>query len=170
LIRQLIRIEEARGNAEAAWNLEQELLSLVERHPSDLRRVPMLLEIRDKRLGVLARYKGGDEFPPQIILGCYYSTLQSDGARSACRSGSRRVVIANIQWEADGYLREAQRTLARNFSACTRPLAYESAASTGASASELSRIASRKDTAVAELQEQRVVHEKRFGPVRYLDY
>jgi len=100
LLRQLIQIEEGKGNAAAAWDLEQKLLALIRRHPGP-RAAPMLREIADKRVDVLTRYSAG-EFPPQVVLGCYYGEQEPDGAKS-CRSGSRNRVKAALQNEARSY-------------------------------------------------------------------
>jgi hypothetical protein len=99
LIRQSILIEEARGDFAAAWDLEQELLTLARRHPDDLRTVPILHEIADKRIDVLERYVAG-EFPPQISLGCYYDRFPSPDEHGSCSSGSRGVVVQAILSEA----------------------------------------------------------------------
>jgi tetratricopeptide (TPR) repeat protein len=112
LIRQLIHNEEAKGNFEVAWDLEQKLLTLARRHPNDLRTVPILRQIADKRMDVLERYQAG-EFPPQIILGCYYNGRRYDGAGN-CRAGSRRVVIASILSEARGYYADADKIIRRH--------------------------------------------------------
>ncbi len=53
LLREKILLEQDRGNVAEAWQLEQELLNLLSRHPVDLRTVPMLREIADKRIDVL---------------------------------------------------------------------------------------------------------------------
>ena len=76
LIRQWIKNAETMGNFKMAWDLEQALLALAHRNPNDLRAVPILREIGDKRLDLLERYVKGEEFPPQIILGCYYDPVR----------------------------------------------------------------------------------------------
>jgi hypothetical protein len=103
LIEQLIRGEEARGNAAAVWDLEQELLNLVRQNPDDLRTVPILHEIADKRLDVLRRYDAGEEIPPQITLGCYYKvkTILADAGN--CYSGSKSDAVRSILSEAQNY-------------------------------------------------------------------
>lgn len=125
LMKQSIRIEEARGNAEAAWNQEQSLLALVKRNPNDSRTVRILHEIADKRMAMLARYESGEEFPPQIVLGCYYSEWNHDGTRTGCSSGNRRTVIFAIRREADAYRAEAANVAYRREvwvgSPCARP-------------------------------------------------
>jgi hypothetical protein len=77
-IQQLIAIEESIGNAAAAWDLEQRLLTLARRHPDDLRTVPVLRDAAEKRVAILARYQDG-AVPPQIELGCYSGWPQSKG-------------------------------------------------------------------------------------------
>lgn len=111
LIRQLIRSELARGNAEAGWALEQELLRRVRRHPDDLRTVPVLRAIADRRMDILSRYEAG-EFPPEIILGCYYNERRPDGGRR-CHAGSRGRAMAGLLGEAQSYYSEAIRVILR---------------------------------------------------------
>jgi hypothetical protein len=116
--RQAIRIERARGNAEAAWDEEQQLLRLIRRrrHQADARIVPMLHEIADHRRAVLERYLAG-EFPPEIVLGCYYSEWQYDAngtpIRSGCRAGNRLTVIRALRSEAFGFDSEAEALIGR---------------------------------------------------------
>jgi hypothetical protein len=50
LISRLVANEEAAGNRETAWELEDELLTLARRHPEDLRTVAIFREIGDKRM------------------------------------------------------------------------------------------------------------------------
>ena len=112
LMRRSIRIERARGNAEAAWNEEQALLRLIRRrrHQTDARTIPILEEIADDRRAILARYLAG-EFPPEIVLGCYYSEWAYDAngnpRRTGCNSGDRDTVIRALRREAAGYDSEA---------------------------------------------------------------
>jgi hypothetical protein len=102
LLRQLVQIEEAKGNAAAAWNLEQKLLGLIERHPGP-RAAPMLKEIADKRADVLRRYSSG-EMPPQIMLGCYYAQPRRGGGGGGCpHSGSSHTVKISLLDEARSY-------------------------------------------------------------------
>jgi hypothetical protein len=66
----------------------------------------MLREIADKRVDVLTRYRAG-EFPPQIVLGCYYA--EPDNAESghrgnkSCGSGNAYRVRLNLLDEARNY-------------------------------------------------------------------
>jgi hypothetical protein len=108
LMSRTIRIERARGNAEAAWNEEQELLRLIRRrrHQADARTIPILQAIADQRRAILARYEAG-EFPPEIFLGCYYSEWEADASgtprRTGCGSGSRSTVIRALRMEASAF-------------------------------------------------------------------
>jgi tetratricopeptide (TPR) repeat protein len=101
LLRQLAQVEERRGNDAAAWDLDQDLLGLIYRHPGP-RAAPMLKEIADKRADVLRRYSAG-EMPPQIMLGCYYAPrhLGNDAGCPSSGSGGR-VKIALLD-EARSY-------------------------------------------------------------------
>jgi hypothetical protein len=103
LLRQIIRIEEVRGNDAGAWELEQKLLALVRRHLDDIRTVPVLRDIADKQMEVLARVLDGKR-PPQVLLGCFYQQWPNrDGG--SCHAGSRSTVV-------QGMLAEAQRNYA----------------------------------------------------------
>jgi hypothetical protein len=103
LLRQIIRIEEVRGNDAGAWDREQKLLALVRRHRDDLRTVAVLRDIADKQMEVLARVLAGKR-PPQVLLGCFYQQWPNrDGG--SCHAGSRSTVI-------QGMLAEAQRNYA----------------------------------------------------------
>ncbi|HEY3517321.1 MAG TPA: tetratricopeptide repeat protein, partial [Gammaproteobacteria bacterium] len=107
LVRQLVQIEEARGNAAAAWELEQELLGMIYRSPGPRPgAASMLREIADKRADLLERYSAG-EFPPQMEFGCYYSEPDApDGSRQgnrSCRSGSSFRAKLNLLNEAESY-------------------------------------------------------------------
>lgn len=86
LMRQLIRLEVARGNNAAAWDLEQELLALVERYPEDLRTVDVLREAAHRRMDVLERFIARER-PPEVYLGCYYGNPCDSGTRDAAMRG-----------------------------------------------------------------------------------
>ena len=114
LIRRSILTESATGNVAGAWEHEQELLELASRHPEDLRIVPILREIADGRMDLLGSYANG-EFPPQIVLGCYYKPEPSVVDESgSCISGSRGHVIRSILLEAQRMYLEAVATLVRH--------------------------------------------------------
>jgi hypothetical protein len=63
VIERLISNEVAIGNAETAWELEQELLALARRYPSDLRTVSIFHELADSRI---KRWSTG-ELTPQLV-------------------------------------------------------------------------------------------------------
>ena len=97
LLRLSIRNEEARGNVAGAWELEQHLLDLVAKHPDDLRAIPILREVGDRRMALLDRYLAG-ETPPEIVLGCYYQLVDVD--EGSCTSGGRHAVVQGILMDA----------------------------------------------------------------------
>src|SRR5690606_1325556 len=108
LLQQWMRAERARGNDTGAWDVEQRLLKLVRRNANDLRTVPILRDVAERRLDILARYEGG-EFPPEIILGCYYSAPEAGD----CRSGSRGRAKSALLREALSYYSQAINTILR---------------------------------------------------------
>lgn len=110
-IHQWVRSAEAKGDAEAAWRLEQAMLDLIDAHPTELSVVPILHEVGDKRMDLLNAYETG-KFPPQIALGCYYSRYRNP--RTGCRAGSRRVVVDGIVSDAWRLYRDAIDVLRRN--------------------------------------------------------
>lgn len=120
LIRQAMRSAETLGDVAAAWDLEQQLLTLAERHPHDLRTTEILREVAGKRIDLLTRYLAGEN-PPQIVLGCYYERhvydvgdpRRNEGWRS-CHAGSKRVVVGSILAEALAYYTSAIDTVLRN--------------------------------------------------------
>jgi hypothetical protein len=117
LMRQLIAVEEARGNHEGAWDRQQDLLTLLRRHPDDVRTVPALRAIADKQMEVLASVIAGER-PPEVILGCFYKQwpMQGDGS---CEAGSKSTVI-------QGMLAEAQRTYLEAIAVMLRQGLYDS--------------------------------------------
>lgn len=108
LLQQWIHAERARGNDAGAWDVEQRLLKLVRRNANDLRTVPILRELAQRRLDILARYIRG-EFPPEIVLGCYYSAPEAGD----CRAGSRGRVKDALLREAISYYSQAINTILR---------------------------------------------------------
>jgi hypothetical protein len=107
LLREAMLNEEARGNARGAWDREHELLMLVERHPDELRTVPILRDVADRRFDVLRRYVAG-EFPPEIVLGCYYDRSRWGFMDlSGCRSGNRDDAVLAILTDARTYYARA---------------------------------------------------------------
>jgi hypothetical protein len=112
LMLQWIENAETMRDFQTAWDLEQAVLALAHRNPDDLRAVPILRDIGDKRMDLLKRYVKG-EFPPQIFLGCYYARSVPYGQRN-CTAGSRRVVIEGIVWEAQLHYWDAIQVMRRN--------------------------------------------------------
>lgn len=112
LIQQLIRVEEARGNHAAAWQLEQGLLSLVRRHPNDVRTVPILRDIAAKQLKVLGDFVAGKN-PPQVVLGCFYKASYASDAGN-CESGSRKTAVHGMLGESQRNYSDAIAVMLRN--------------------------------------------------------
>jgi len=115
LIRQLVDNAEVLGSAEMAWELEQKLLALAERHPTDLHTARILRDTADRRMDVLSRYKAG-EFPPEIVLGCYYAALLPPGLveKPNCTAGSSSVVKYRLLYEAQTYYAQAANIILQN--------------------------------------------------------
>lgn len=111
LLQQAMANEKARGNDAAAWDLQRELLSLIERHPDDLTTVPIFRDIANERLDLIDRYIAG-EFPPEIVLGCYYRS--SNVAFGSCQAGSKGTAVRHILAEAKEYYENAIDVLLRN--------------------------------------------------------
>jgi len=111
LIQQLIRIEEGRGRANVAWDLEKSLLTLVRRHPDDLRTMPILRDMGDKYMGLLDAFVAGEK-PPQIEIGCFYKeTIKADGT---CSAGRRSTVVHGLLGEAQRHYSDAIGVMLRN--------------------------------------------------------
>ena len=121
LIRQLMRNALALGDHDTAWELEQGLLRLAERDPNDLRAARILSDVGDRRVEILERYKAG-EFPPEIVLGCYYAEvntqqfLPTEQQQKSCTAGSRRLVQQHLASEALSYYSDAADILVANAS------------------------------------------------------
>jgi hypothetical protein len=120
LIQQMIANEEAMGHAETAWQLEQDLLTLVRRHPDDIRGVPVFRETAAKRVALFNQYLAG-EVPPQIVLGCYYgwpryavtSNLAAE-IKEDCNSASRLEAVRAIISDAQRNYADAIAVMLRN--------------------------------------------------------
>lgn len=113
LIRQLISSEESVGNFAEAWELEQELLALVERHPDDLRIVPILQEIGDKRMELFLSHLAGER-PPQVILGCFYEQPGPFFDDGNCTAGGRSFAAHQILVDAQRKYAKALGVLRRH--------------------------------------------------------
>jgi len=101
LIQQQIRAEESRGNFPVAWDLEQALLTLAQKHPDDARAAPIYHEIGDKRMDLMRSYLAGER-PPQLILGCFYHRSQQQPVPydSNCASGERGAALLHMTLDA----------------------------------------------------------------------
>lgn len=116
LLLQAIRSEEARGNVEGAWEREQSVLTLALRHVGDSRTVPIFRQLAESRLRILEDYLVGG-FPPQIVLGCYYSggrTYLPGPRRSRCHAGSRSAAVESLWRETLSYYWRAISTAPPN--------------------------------------------------------
>jgi len=109
----LIRTQEDLGYVEEPWELEQELVALADAHPSDVRAAAIYRKVGDKRIALLNRYLAG-EFPPQLVLGCYYHRLPSGElpvGEKNCMAGSRGSLIRALSQEAWKYYSSAVKAL-----------------------------------------------------------
>lgn len=120
LLQQLIANEETIGRLEAAWDVEQELLTLAKRHPGDIRTAAVFRETATKRMAMLSEYLAGG-FPPQLELGCYYdwprgSTSKGpiDDPTSSCVAGNRDDAIRTILSDAQTNYAQAIAVMLRN--------------------------------------------------------
>ncbi len=71
LLRQQIPSEKALGHAEAAWNLEHDMLTIARKHLDNIRMVPIFLDLAEDRSEVLSdvragKYPAGDV--PRLLL------------------------------------------------------------------------------------------------------
>jgi len=130
VIQERIREERLLGNPEDAWYIEQDLLRLVVNNPDDVRSARILRDVGDYRIDILTRYDSG-EFPPEIVLGCYYSSskqftaMSQRGSRplavgpggdegfTTCAAGSRRTARLGLAEEALLFYLESARILLR---------------------------------------------------------
>ena len=114
LLLQRIYAEEARGNDKGVWDREQELLTLVRRHPEvDLRTVPVVHQMADRQMAVPLERVIAGERPPQIIYGCFYKRWPKNQTGS-CYAGSPQTVVQGMFAEAQRNYAAAVATLLRN--------------------------------------------------------
>lgn len=137
-IRRLMDHAELRGDALAVWNLEQELIGYANRQSDDLRSARVFRDTADRRMSILRRYDAG-EYPPEIVLGCYYDDTGAynelyrtgstpltalkdlDPVRATeqttfrrCRSGSQSMARRALLLEAQAYYSRAGAVLLGN--------------------------------------------------------
>ncbi len=103
LLRESLGTEDARGNAARVEGLERELWNLARRNPDDLRTVPVLRELGDRRLALRKRLLAGQLPDPVRIGGGLDDRDPAFGSRSA-----RAHVMAVEAW---AYYAEAIRRL-----------------------------------------------------------
>jgi hypothetical protein len=114
LIQQLIANEETIGRFDTAWELEEDLLTLARRHPTDVRTVPVFRAIAAKRMALLRQYIAG-EFPPQVFMGCYYSWPREEPIDAfGCIAGNRGTAIRGILSDAQENYYNAVTVMLRN--------------------------------------------------------
>ena len=114
LMKLRLESEEALGNDEAVWDLEQELLKLARRHPDDAQAVPVLRYVADRQMEVLARVVDSNEVPPQVIFGCYYQLWMTNLGENCPRAGSRTTVVQGMLADAERNYADAIAVLLRN--------------------------------------------------------
>ena len=124
LLRQQIRSEDALGNSERAWDLEQDMLTIARKHLDDVRVVPIFRGLADDRSEVLRAIRAGKS-PPELYLGCYYAGAHPryddprDAQRPAdavasCRFGTRDAVIVMLREEILMDYADAIETILKN--------------------------------------------------------
>ena len=124
LLRQQIRSEDALGNAERAWGLEQDMLTIARKHIDDIRMVPIFHGLADDRSELLREIRAG-KHPPELYLGCYYAGTHPryddprDEQRPAdavdsCRFGTRDAVIVKLREEILMYYADAIEAILKN--------------------------------------------------------
>ena len=131
LLLPLIRSEEARGNHERVWNLQQDMVTIARQHLDDARMAAIFRELGDDRLDVLQRYHAG-ELPPELYLGCYYAAGlprydDTRGERRAafegnCASGGKSGAMERIRTEILMYYADAIEVIVRNGDYASREL------------------------------------------------
>jgi hypothetical protein len=92
LLGQALRSADERGDSVTAWELEHDLLDLVQRHPADLRTTPILRELGDRRVDLMERYLGGER-PVELYLGDYYGEGKLGGSRG---DAARKMLVEGL--------------------------------------------------------------------------
>jgi hypothetical protein len=125
LLRQQIRSQDALGDHKAAWNLEQDMLTIARKHLDNVRMVPIFRDLAADRSQLLNDVRAG-KYPPEMYLGCYYAGLRPryDDARGerlpdvdttgSCRFGTRESVILKLREEILLYYADAIEVLLEN--------------------------------------------------------
>ncbi|HZF28302.1 MAG TPA: hypothetical protein VE907_04240 [Gammaproteobacteria bacterium] len=128
LLRQQIRSEKALGNAERAWNLQQDLLTIARQHRDDLRMLPIFVELIDDRTELLDEYRATQfvELGAGTYVPCLPDAVRAErygdevvrrvvatDAR-ACPFGSHRVVVGRLHSEIRAFYAEAIEVIVKN--------------------------------------------------------
>ncbi len=92
LLGQAMRSADERGDPVTAWELEHDLLDLVQRHSEDLRTTPILRELGDRRVDLMERYLGGER-PVELYLGDYYGEGKLGGSRG---DAARKMLVEGL--------------------------------------------------------------------------
>ena len=183
LLQQRIRSEEARGNFGAAWDLEQDLLTLARRQPNDLGAAPILHEIGDKRMDLLeglsrrgdsaadhprlllpgaagaAEPAGAGRFR-QLHLGAkgHRSGNDPHGCANALRAGDRSVPASREAYSSDE-LRELETKLIHS------SYAYGGSYQVGSAKPVAARFVWRRQRGAAVAANRFAHPDRRLGPV-----
>ncbi len=113
LLWQRIESEEALNNHAEAWDVEQELLTLVRRYPDDAQAAPVLRRVADRRMRVLGQLAVAGKIPPQVFFGCYYDKYRPSGTECS-GSGSRTTAVQGVLADAGRNYADAIAVLLRN--------------------------------------------------------
>lgn len=129
LLKQQIRNEEALGQHDRVWGLEQDMVTIARQNHDDIRMAPVFRDLAEDRADALEEYVGGG-FPPEVELGCYYvpGLRRYDDTRGAarspppasrdsvggCTSGQRMYVTRRLRAEILMYYADAIEVLLEN--------------------------------------------------------
>ena len=110
LLRRLIQSADALGASETAWELEQELLRVAERHPDTLQTAQILHETADRRIEIWMQYSSLALIEFAAALGCDERTLDyrlpQGGPEPGCPTG--------IPFDAENYYLHSLYILLQN--------------------------------------------------------
>lgn len=115
-LQRAIRNEQARGDLGAAWEREDDLLALAERHPKDVRAVSLFREIAEERMARVELMQAGEypEYPAGyceflVPRGCMWIAL----ADAREYFGAAAAVLLRNQLYSSSELRELEMKLVR---------------------------------------------------------
>jgi len=126
LLKQQIRNEEAMGQHDRVWDLEQDMVTIARQNHDDIRMAPVFRDLADDRSDALEKYGDGG-FPPEVELGCYYvpGFRRYDDTRSparspppgldgSCLSGQSMYVTRRLRAEILMYYADAIEVIVKN--------------------------------------------------------